>query len=251
MDPATPTPGAEAAEPAPLGYGPFGPLVRAIRTRIVSGLILALPIVLTFWILYWLYATFQGIILEPMTNLYRRVFENEPSVVWEQFGAPLVAIVLILGFLYLLGLLVHSSLHRAVDTTLRRLPVVTTLYNALSNVAQSLGDQVQRGQFQRVVLVEFPHPGMRSLAFVTKSLHDTQNGRTILCVCVLTGVVPPAGFTLFVPEESVTDLDWTVNQALQAIVSGGISAPTAIGYFGSPADGASRSPAARREAAGM
>lgn len=250
MDPATSTPGPEAAESAPRSSGLVDPLARAIRTRIVSGLVLALPIALTFWILYWLYATFQGIILEPMTNLYRRLFEHEPSLWWVRFGAPLVAIVLILAFLYLLGLLVHSSVHRAVDATLRRLPVVTTLYNALSNVVQSLGDQVQNGRFQRVVLVEFPHPGMRSLAFVTNTLRDARSGRTILCVCVLTGVVPPAGFTLFVPEESVTDLDWTVNQALQAIVSGGITAPAGIGYFGGPVDGSAGSPAARPEAAG-
>jgi uncharacterized membrane protein len=72
---------------------------------------------------------------------------------------------------------------------------------------------------------------MRALAFVTNELRDATTDRTILCVCVLTGVVPPAGFTLFVPEESVTDVDWTVNQTLQAILSGGISAPAAVHFF--------------------
>jgi uncharacterized membrane protein len=43
--------------------------------------------------------------------------------------------------------------------------------------------------------------------------------------------MPPAGFTLFVPEESVTDIDWTTNQTLQAILSGGITAPAAIHFF--------------------
>jgi uncharacterized membrane protein len=42
--------------------------------------------------------------------------------------------------------------------------------------------------------------------------------------------MPPAGFTLFVPEESVTDVDWSMNQALQVIVSGGITAPGAVHY---------------------
>jgi uncharacterized membrane protein len=43
-------------------------------------------------------------------------------------------------------------------------------------------------------------------------------------------VVPPAGFTLYVPEDQVTDVDWSVNQALQAILSGGITTPGVIHY---------------------
>ena len=63
-----------------------------------------------------------------------------------------------------------------------------------------------------------------------KTLSDATTGQTIICVCVLTGVVPPAGFTLYVPETSVTDIDWSVNQALQSIISGGINTPNVIHY---------------------
>jgi uncharacterized membrane protein len=136
----------------------------------------------------------------------------------------------VLGLLYFLGLLVRSSFAHAVDWVMSRVPVVTTIYKALNNVFESLGSQVQNKRFQRVVLVEFPHPGMKALAFVTNSLRDATTDKTILCVCVLTGIMPPAGFTLFVPEESVTDVNWTVNQTLQAILSGGITAPAAIHY---------------------
>ena len=77
------------------------------------------------------------------------------------------------------------------DWVLLHVRVVTTIYRAVSNVVQSLGDQGKGPRFQRVVLVEFPHPGMRALAFVTNALRDATTDRTILCVCVLTGVVPP------------------------------------------------------------
>jgi uncharacterized membrane protein len=122
-----------------------------------------------------------------------------------------------------------------------RVPVVTTIYKALSNVFQSLASQFEQPKSQRVVLVAFPHPGSRALAFVTNSLSDAATGKTILSVCVLTGVFPPAGFTLFVPEDSVTELDWSVNQTLQVILSGGITAPATIdfsgGTSGTPAGG--------------
>jgi len=205
----------------------------AIRTRVIGGLLLALPIVLTFWIIYWLYSTLLGVVLTPMAWLYLQIVGVKPTPLWEKVAAPIIAVFLALSFLYFLGLFVRSSLLRAVDWILLRVPVVTTIYRGLRNVVQSLSNQSQQPKFQRVVLVEFPHPGMRALAFVTNSLRDEQTGRTILCVCVLTGVVPPAGFTLFVPEESVTDLNWTVNQTLQAILSGGITSPTTVQYFDS------------------
>jgi uncharacterized membrane protein len=215
--------------------GPLRAVIGMIQARIVSGLLLALPIVLTFWIIYWLYSTLKGVLLDPITDGLRYVLRHERITElpwwWDDIVAPVVAIILVLGFLYFLGLFVRSSLHRAIDWVLLHVPVVTTIYRAVSNVVQSLGDQGKGPRFQRVVLVEFPHPGMRALAFVTNALRDATTDRTILCVCVLTGVVPPAGFTLFVPEESVTDLDWTVNQTLQAILSGGITAPASVHYF--------------------
>jgi uncharacterized membrane protein len=101
------------------------------------------------------------------------------------------------------------------------------------NVFQSLTVDEEKS-LRRVVLVEFPHPGSRALAFVTKTLRDQETDRTILCVCVLTGVFPPAGFTLFVPEENVVDVDWSMNQTLQTIISGGITAPSCVRYHAGP-----------------
>ncbi len=61
---------------------------------------------------------------------------------------------------------------RAVDWVLLHVPIVTTIYKALTNVAQSLGNQMQSSPSKRIVLVEFPHLGMRALAFVTNTLTD-------------------------------------------------------------------------------
>lgn len=229
MEPVPPPPGIPSDPPSEPGV--LKALVKSIRTRILSGLLLALPIALTFWIVYWLYTTIQGIVLIPMGRLTTRIFQDTPPPFWwEGVVAPLIGVITVLGFLYVLGLLVRSSLLRAVDWVLLHVPVVTTIYKALTNVAQSLGNQMQSSPSKRIVLVEFPHPGMRALAFVTNTLTDPKTNRTILCVCVLTGVMPPAGFTLYVPEESVTNLDWSVNQALQAILSGGMTSPTVIDY---------------------
>lgn len=230
---APPSPGtSETPDAVGAGRG----LINSIQSRIISGLILALPIALTFWIVFWLYSTLRQVILDPTAALVQRLLGREINhplgFWWNQVVSPAIAMVLVLTFLYFLGLFVRSRLHRSIDWVMFRLPVVTTIYKGLSNVFQSLGDHFQRGQqFKRVVLVEFPHPGARSLGFVTNTLKDATTGKSIVSVCVLTGVMPPTGFTLFVPEESVTDINWSVNQTLQAIVSGGITAPTSIHYF--------------------
>ena len=220
----------------------------AIRARILGGLIAALPIALTFWIVYWLYTTVMQVVLAPAIGVvryflgYRGLSERIIN-----FVAPVIAIVLVLFSLYCLGLFVRSRMHRAVDWVMLHLPVVNTIFKAVNNVFQSLGKQLQGEQtFSRVVLVAFPHPGTRSLAFVTNSLLDATTGKTILCVCVLTGVMPPAGFTLFVPEEDVTDIDWSVNQTIQAILSGGLTSPAVDPLLPGaprPADRADRRPA--------
>ena len=215
---------------------------RAFRARLISGLLITLPIVITFWIVYWLYLTASRFILNPLAVLINRLqawLRNSPALQdfdlpdwWYNLVSPILAIVMVLAVLYTLGLLVRSWVYRTLDWFLLRVPVVATIYRAVRNVVDSVGSQFQGGSnFKRVVLVEFPHPGIRSLALVTNSLHDATTGRTILSVCVLTGVMPPSGFTLYVPEEDVTNIAWSVNDTLQSILSGGLTSPPTIHFF--------------------
>src|SRR3954470_16580728 len=192
----SPTPGPRKPNPHGLDeVGALRALADAMKTRVVSGLILALPIALTFWIIYQLYLALNNAILGPASRGVRWLLGFRTGFdadgVWAQVISPLIAIGLALGLLYILGLLARSGVRRAIDWVLLHLPIVTTIYKALSNVFQSLEAQRQGSMFQRVVLVAFPHPGSKALAFVSRTLADASTGRPILCVCVLTGVVPP------------------------------------------------------------
>jgi uncharacterized membrane protein len=216
--------------------------IRQIRARLISGLLVTTPIVITFWLVYSLYVTLSRFVLYPLASVINRLqawLRNYPTLQdfdlppwWYNVASPILAIAIVLMTLYMLGLLVRTWVYRAVDWTLLHVPVVATIYKAVRSVVDSVGSQFQGGNsFKRVVLVEFPHPGMRSLALVTNTLHDATTGRTILAVCVLTGVVPPTGFTLYVPEDLVTNIAWNVNETLQSIVSGGLTSPPTIHYM--------------------
>jgi uncharacterized membrane protein len=213
-----------------------------LRNRLISGLIFTLPIVITFWIVYWIFLTLERFLLNPLAAVIHRIhawMRHYPAFEvldlpdwWYSVASPVLALVLMVTILYFMGLLFRSWVYRTLDWFLLHVPVVATIYRASRNVVASLGSQLSGGaDFKRVVLVPFPNSGSRILGLVTNSLHDATTGKTILSVCVLNGIMPPTGFTLFVPEESVTNIAWSVNETLQAIMSGGMSAPPTVHYF--------------------
>ena len=72
---------------------------------------------------------------------------------------------------------------------------------------------------------------MKVPAFVTSSCVDVATGKTILCVYVPTTPVPTSGYMLMLPEEDATEVSWSLDDTLQAIMSGGISVPEKVEYF--------------------
>jgi uncharacterized membrane protein len=114
-----------------------------------------------------------------------------------------------------------------------RVPVVSHIYDAVRSVLESFAKPNGQAKAQRVVLVSFPHPGMRLPAIVTSTCRDVATEKTLLCVYVPTTPVPGSGFFLIVPEEEATDLNWDMQQTLQAIFSAGLTAPPNISYYAS------------------
>jgi uncharacterized membrane protein len=208
----------------------------AIRGRILAGILLILPILITFWAIYSLYSALEKYVIGPLGQLIlwkaRWVQEDAALPYWfETYAAPLLALVSALLLVYGLGFLAHSRLRRAIEWFLSRLPVVSLVYNAVGNVFQALERQRGQERPQRVVLVPFPHPGTRTLAFVTSTCRDEETGKIILCVYVPTTPVPTSGYFLLVPEEEATELSWTSEQGFQTIISGGLTAPPVVRYF--------------------
>ncbi len=209
---------------------------QGVRGRILAGLLLVLPILITFWVIYWLYSTLETYVIGPLANLvlwkFRQVQADAELPVWlEKYAASVIAVILALVLLYGCGFLAESRLRRTLDWILLRLPVISVIYNAIHDVFQTL--ERQRGQTrpQRVVLVEFPHPGMKVPAFVTATCRDIDTQKVLLCVYVPTTPVPTSGYFLLVPEEDVTELNWSPEQTLQTIVSAGLTVPPEVRYF--------------------
>jgi uncharacterized membrane protein len=197
---------------------------------------LVLPILITLWVIYWLYSVLEKYLIDPLALLLLRQVRGGQSdsqlPFWfETYAAPLIAIFAALLLLYGLGFFVHSRLRRALDWALLRVPVVSVVYDAVRKVFGALERQPGQHRPQRVVLVAFPHPGMRVPAFVTSTCRDVETRKALLCVYVPTTPVPTSGYFLIVPEDEVTELDWTPDQTLQAIISAGLAAPPEVRYY--------------------
>src|SRR5262249_47285473 len=141
---------------------------------------------------------------------------------FETYVAPVIAIFIAVAILYACGTFAHSQFRRAFDQVMLRVPVVSLVYDSVRNVLQCFEKPKGQPTPRRVVLVSFPHPGMRLPAIVTATSRDIATQRTLLCVYVPTTPIPTSGFFLIVPEDDVTELNWSVQQTLQAIISGGL-----------------------------
>jgi len=210
-----------------------------VRARMLGGLLLVLPILITLWVIHWLYSGLEAYVIDPFAQLVLwKVRGTQPEAerpYWfERYVAPLIAIAIVLVLLYGLGFLVHSRLRRAIDWVLLRVPVISVVYNGVQQVFQSLDGQRGKPRPQRAVLVAFPHPGMKVPAFVTGTCRDIETQKVLLCVYVPTTPVPTSGYLLLVPEEEVTELTWSPEQTLQTIISGGLTAPAEVRYFKVP-----------------
>ena len=210
-----------------------------IRNRLFEGLLVVLPILVTLWFFRWLYSGLEKYVIDPIAVLVlwkARALQSAPELPYwfEAYAAPAIAILIALLIVYGCGALAHSRFHRMVDQVFLRVPVVSNVYDAVRNVLQVFEKPNGPSVPQRIVLVPFPHPGTRLPAIVTSTCRDVVTGKVLLCVYVPTTPVPASGFFLMIPEEDATELNWNVQETLQAIISGGLTAPSNVTYYRNP-----------------
>lgn len=184
----------------------------------VRGLLAVVPIVLCYFAVRFLYLA--------VDQKVARLIENRLG-----FNIPGLGIVLVLVILYVVGLVAANWLGRqifgGIERFTGRIPVLKSIYGLGKQIekAFSLPD---RSAFRRVVMVEFLRPGLWSVGFVAGEVADTKAGGKLLKVFIPTAPNPTAGFMVLVREETTRALNWTVQEAMNAIVSGGVIGPNAV-----------------------
>jgi uncharacterized membrane protein len=138
--------------------------------------------------------------------------------------------------LYAVGLLTSIVMGRRLiawmERLLTHLPLVQTIYGATKRFLQTLRQPPVTGQ--RVVLISFPTPGMKAVGFVTKVMRDADSGRELAAVYVPTSPNPTSGYIEIVPLEDMVQTDWSMEEAMTFVMTGGTIAPDSVRFQASP-----------------
>lgn len=206
---------------------------RSTRGRLLAGTLIIVPIAVTGWLLTLVFgaALWAG---RPLVGWAR---EGVRIALGLQLPANLgpaenvVAVGLTLAMLYILGWLgsnvVGQRLIRIAEALLARIPFVDTIYSSTKRMIGAL-TQPAAGGGQVVVLIDFPCPPLQAIGFMTNTITDARTGRKLATVFVPTTPNPTSGYMEFVPIENVHPTDWTMEEALTTILSGGASAPDRV-----------------------
>src|SRR5690606_11893626 len=123
---------------------------------------------------------------------------------------------------------VGQRLLRWIEALVERIPLANIIYSSARKLLDIL--QTKPDGTQRVVLIDFPHDQMKSVGFVTRVIREHGTGRELAAVYVPTTPNPTSGYLEIVPVEKITPTDWTVDQAMSFIISGGAVAPDTIPF---------------------
>jgi uncharacterized membrane protein len=83
---------------------------------------------------------------------------------------------------------------------------------------------------QRVVLVDFPIAGQKSIGFLTRTMTDSTTGAPLAAVLLPNAINPTSAFLQILPMERVTETDLSMEQAMSMLMTGGAAGPDAIQF---------------------
>lgn len=204
-----------------------------IRRYFVTGLIIILPAVLTFYIV-WILFSFVGGFVFPFMRVFLR------NIVGQEVLDPLATLVSVLvtvGLIILVGITathVSQRIFERVEALLRRIPIVRGIYGSIRQIIDLV--MAKDSAFQKVGMVEYPRKGIYSICFVTSRRRWDLPGRSepALTAFVPTSPNPTSGFFMLIPEKEVILLDISVDEAMKMIVSGGLIGPEGRQLFVEP-----------------
>ncbi|HEV2539081.1 MAG TPA: DUF502 domain-containing protein [Frateuria sp.] len=201
-----------------------------LKRNLLTGLLTFIPLWVT-WTVFKVVLGFLAGIGAPMVaavlGALALVAPQTAATLGSAWFTSLVALLITLLALYLLGFLasrvIGQRLLDTFDTLLHRIPLVQTIYGGTKKLMAVL--QQKPSGVQRVVLVDFPHAGTKAVGFVTRLMAEEGSGREMAAVFVPTTPNPTGGFLLTLPVQALTPTDWTMDQAMAFIISGGAVAP--------------------------
>ena len=195
-------------------------ILAALRNYLLTGLLVLAPTAITLWVFFRL--------LNWVDNLLGQYFRFAALDYHRIPGIGLIATLLLLAIVgWMASWIGARSLFAMWDTLLTRIPGIGILYGSTKSLGEAFLSR-KKEAFKQVVLVQWPHPGMWRVGFVTGPPSAEVRARfdeDIEVVFVPHTPNPASGFVQYVPKTSIVHLDWPIEDGLRVIVSGGVVQP--------------------------
>lgn len=205
-----------------------------LKKNFYTGLLMILPVVITYYIFNWLFnLAFRiinnTIIIKVLKKLVYFGFGEKADAFYIQILVYVVAILIIVFSITLLGymakLVFFSKIIKKATDILERIPIIKTVYSTSKQIIGVVYSNNGESVYKKVVAVEFPRKGLYAIGFLTAdkntALKEFLANKEIVNVFVPTAPNPTSGFLLCIPKEDVHPLDMSVEWAFKLIVSGG------------------------------
>ena len=199
---------------------------RRLRNVFITGLLITLPIALTWFILQFLLKNFDA-----LSPVFTRMLIQLGAPIPEGFRIPFLGLMVTLLIVLAVGWLTTNffgkKLFELGELMIEKIPFVRRIYKGSKQVVSSIAE-ADTSTFRKVVLIEFPRRGLLAIGFVTgESRGEVQQitRENMLNVFVPTMPNPTSGFLIFSPPEELTEVSMTIEEGIKYVVSGGIVTP--------------------------
>jgi uncharacterized membrane protein len=219
--------------------GPVSRSLRSLQRNILAGIITIGPLFVTYLIFRFLLESLAKAGL-PAVQLLAALFpQGWFGNPWLQ---PALAVLLTLVMLYVAGrvtsLVIGRQMFGLFESVLERLPFVAKVYTSVRQLLDTM--MAKKDASQRVVLIDFPIVGQKSIGFLTRTFRDATTGRPLAAVLVPNAINPTSAFLQILPAERVIETDLTMEQAMSMIMTGGAVGPETIRYASEAENAADR-----------
>ena len=199
-----------------------------LRDALLEGIALTVPLFVTL-LVFGFVANFVAGVVQPVVGPVRTFFGlggETPDVLIQA-----VTVLVLFGLVLLVGLVsqVHhgSGIEDVFDATMARIPALGSVYTSFSRMSDVLLDGNEHS-FREVYLVEYPTEGSYTLAFLTTETPEfvaEATGHDEMMTLFMPMAPNPVmgGFVVHVAADRVYDVDMTVEEGLQSIVTSGVA----------------------------
>lgn len=189
-----------------------------LGTYYALGLLMVIPTAVCVWVLWTVFVEVDNI----LGQLFRRLEIDVPGLGFVTINLLILALGIVAGNVF------GRQLIRIWEGLLKRIPLINKIYTASYQISEAFLGQQEKRIFSRVALVEFPQAGTYSVGFVTSTAVGEVQEKTRERVCsvfIPTTPNPTSGFLILKPEDSIINLEMSVEDAIKFVISAGSLTP--------------------------